>query len=73
VAVGVVDDVQAFGIDFQRDRHGPATEWLHQMRSDLGRLAAEILQIGQFVARRAWLAAQMAMVYCQEENTGSIP
>jgi hypothetical protein len=31
-----------------RDRHGNCREWLHQMRSDLGRLdaIAEILQVG---------------------------
>jgi hypothetical protein len=63
----VVDDVQAFGIDFQRDCRGPAAEWLHQMRSDLGRLAAEILQVGPFLARRTCLAARMAVLYCQEE------
>jgi hypothetical protein len=59
-----VDDVQAIGIDFQRDRHGSAVEWLHQMRPDLGRLAAEILQIGSPVARPAGTlgAASGAMV-----------
>jgi hypothetical protein len=48
----VVDDVQAIGIDFQRNRPGPSAERLYQMRPDLGRLAAEILQIGSFIARR---------------------
>jgi hypothetical protein len=68
-----VDDVQAIGIDFQRDRSGSAVEWLHQMRSDLGRLAAEILQVGQFVMCRPCLAAQVVVVYCRKETTGSIP
>jgi hypothetical protein len=34
------DHVQAMGIDFQRGRHGSRPQWLHQMRSDLGRLDA---------------------------------
>jgi hypothetical protein len=33
---------------------------LHQMRPDLGRLAAEILQIGSFIARRICLASPRA-------------
>jgi hypothetical protein len=51
---GVVDHVQAFGTNFQRCRHGPPPQWLHQMRSDLGRLdaVAEILQVGPFLARK---------------------
>jgi hypothetical protein len=68
-----VDDVQAIGIDFQRDRLGSAIERLHQMRSDLGRLAAEILQVGQFVMCRPCLAAQAVVVYRRKETTGSIP
>jgi hypothetical protein len=48
-----VDHVQAIGTDFQRCRFRPAPQWLHQMRSDLGRLAAEILQVGPFLARKA--------------------
>jgi hypothetical protein len=68
-----VDDVPAIGIDFQRDRHGSAVEWLHQMRPDLGRLAAEILQIGPFVMCRPCLAAQAMVVYRRKETTGSIP
>jgi hypothetical protein len=44
------DGVAAIGIDFQRCRHGPRAERLHQMRSDLGRLDAEILQVGPFLA-----------------------
>jgi hypothetical protein len=42
------DHVQAMGIDFQRGRDGSRPQWLHQMRSDLGRLdaIAEILQVG---------------------------
>jgi len=47
-----VDHVQAMGTDFQRGRDGPRPQWLHQMRSDLGRLGAiaEILQVGSFLA-----------------------
>src|ERR1700676_5389285 len=46
-----VDHVQAIGNDFERGRDGSCPQWLHQMRSDLGRLGAiaEILQIGPFV------------------------
>jgi hypothetical protein len=44
-----VDDVQAIGIDFQRGRLGPRRQRLHQMRPDLGRLDAEILQIRPFL------------------------
>ena len=39
-------------VDFRRDRFGIADERLHQMRTDLGRLDAEILQVGQLVASR---------------------
>jgi hypothetical protein len=50
-----VDDVPAFGTDFQRDCDGSCTQWLHQMWSDLGRLAAfaEILQVGRILAPSA--------------------
>jgi hypothetical protein len=46
-------DVQAIGIGFQRSRHGSAARWLHEMRSDLGRLDAtvEILQVGPVLSR----------------------
>jgi hypothetical protein len=42
-----VDHVQALGTDFQRGRYRFCPQWLHQMRSDLGRLdaIAEILQV----------------------------
>jgi hypothetical protein len=45
--------VQTIGTDFERGRHGSRPQWLHQMRSDLGRLGAiaEILQIGPFLSR----------------------
>jgi hypothetical protein len=46
-----VDDVQAFSNDFQRGRHGARGQWMHQMRPDLGRLDAEILQVGPFLAQ----------------------
>jgi hypothetical protein len=32
--------VTPVGIAFQRDRHGSRAQWLHQIRSDLGRLGA---------------------------------
>jgi hypothetical protein len=70
---GVVDDVAAIGTDFERDRHGPSAEWLQQMRPDLGRLAAEILQVGPFVARRGMLGAANGDGILPEEDTGSIP
>src|SRR3981081_4570587 len=52
---GAVGHVQALGTDFQRDPHGSRPQWLHEMRSDLGRLdaIAEILQVGPSL-RRAW-------------------
>jgi hypothetical protein len=46
-----VDDVQAIGNDIERGRLGPRRQRLHQMRSDLGRLDAEILQVGSFLAQ----------------------
>ena len=46
-----VDDVQAFSNDFWRGRHGARGQWMHQMRPDLGRLDAEILQVGPFLAQ----------------------
>ncbi len=58
--VGVVDDVQAIGTDYERNRARPVAERLHQMRPDLGRLAAEILQIGSSVA-------------LQEQSLASLP
>src|SRR4030095_15495868 len=55
---GSSSHVQAIDVDFQRDRAGSRPQWLHQMRSDLGRLdtIAEILQIGPALTegRRAW-------------------
>jgi len=52
---GGVGHVQAIGPDFQRCRNGHAPRWLHQMRSDLGRLdaVAKILQVGPFLACKA--------------------
>jgi hypothetical protein len=49
-----MDHVQAIGTDFERGRDGPCPRWLHQMRPNLGRLAAvaEILQVGPFLGRR---------------------
>jgi hypothetical protein len=64
----MVDHVQAFGIDFQRHRLGPSAKRLYQMRPDLGRLAAEILQIGSFVARRMCLASLPARCYAAGEE-----
>ena len=48
---GMVDNVPAIGTDIERDRHGAAAGRLHQMRPDLGRLAAEIMQIGSSIAQ----------------------
>jgi hypothetical protein len=69
-----IDHVQAIGNDFERGRHRSRPQWLHQMRSDLGRLGAiaEILQVGPFLALgRALGVAVGAVVYCTE-NAGSI-
>jgi hypothetical protein len=69
-----VDDVQAIGIDFQRNRPGPSAERLYQMRPDLGRLAAEILQIGSFVARRNVLGvATAAVIRCRARKCREHP
>ena len=48
--------VQAFGNCLRRDRARCSAQWLHQMRADLGRLAAsaESLQIGPPVGRQPW-------------------
>ena len=50
---------EAVDTDFQRHRHGTRPQWLHQMRSDLGRLdaLAEILQVGRALTYRACLAS----------------
>ena len=47
--------VQAIGDCCKCYRHGPHSQRLHQMRSDLGRLdaAAEILQVGSLLGLRA--------------------
>jgi hypothetical protein len=77
-----VGHVQAIGIDFQRGCRGPRPQWLHQMRSDLGRLGAiaEILQVGPFLAKLDQTPARKhgalgvapgEMVYGRE-NAGSI-
>jgi hypothetical protein len=60
----MVDNVPAIGTDIERDRHGPAAGRLHQMRPDLGRLAAEIMQIGSSLVRLAGMlgVASGAMV-----------
>ena len=72
--VGVGYHVQAFGTDPRRGRHGSGAQWVHEMRSDLGRLdaIAQILQIGPFLARAGRLGvAVCAVVYCRE-NAGGI-
>ena len=53
---GRSDHVAAIGSLSGRDRPRPRGQWLHEMRSDLGRLdaIAEILQVGPSL-RRAWL------------------
>src|ERR1700678_4389515 len=50
--VGVGYYVQAVGTDPRRRRHGSCGEWVHEMRSNLGRLAAvaEVLQVGWLLA-----------------------
>src|ERR1700736_4115356 len=61
-----VDHVQAIDNDFERGRDGSCPQWLHQMRSDLGRLGAvaEILQVGPFLALgRVRLASWVARWY----------
>ena len=59
---GVRIHVQAIGIDLQRDRHGSRPQWLHQMRSDLGRLGAiaEILQVGPILIPNGLVLARLA-------------
>src|SRR5471032_269712 len=66
--------VQAFGHCFQRDRLGPAARWLHQMRPDLGRLAAiaESLQVGPSLGSGATRGAAPAAVIWCGQNSGSI-
>ena len=71
-----IDHVQAMGIDFQHGRHGSRPQWLHQMRSDLGRLdaIAENLQVGPLLGREpAALGAAIHAVIYHGENAGSIP
>src|ERR1700735_57186 len=53
-ACGVGYHVQAFDTDPRRRRRGSCAEWVHEMRSDLGRLAAfaEFLQVGRVLAPR---------------------
>jgi hypothetical protein len=60
---GRISHVQAMGVDFERGRDGRCAQWLHQVRADLGRLAAiaEVLQIGSLLSRQAGrLASQSA-------------
>jgi hypothetical protein len=70
------DHAQAIDIDSQRGRHGPRPQWLHQMRSDLGRLdaIAEILQIRPALKPQADAlgVAAGAVVYFRE-SAGSVP
>src|SRR5207247_8618425 len=64
------------GTDFQRNRAGSRAQWLHQMRSDLGRLdaIAEILQVGPFVEQQSvCLASWSARWYVARKMQGSIP
>src|SRR5258706_8144944 len=71
---GVARHVQAIDTDFQCDRAGPRPQWLHQMRSDLGRLAAiaEILQVGPSLAHeRARLASRSARWYVERKIQGA--
>ena len=72
---GVRIHVQAVGIDFQRGRHGSRPRWLHQMRSDLGRLGAiaEILQVGPVLTPMAGAlgVAADAVIYCRNMQGAS--
>src|ERR1700687_450406 len=69
-----VDHVQAIGNAFERGRGGSCPQWLHQMRSDLGRLGAiaEILQVGPFLALgRVRLASWVARWYVAGKMQGA--
>ena len=70
----MVDNVPAIGTDIERDRHGAAAGRLHQMRPDLGRLAAEIMQIGSSIAAGgdAWRRVRRDDIMPQNRR-GEIP